>query len=224
MTAQHPQANISQMEEDRRLVKAFLQNPAGRGALLQTRLQQGVEQGLHAAEKEFMLTLDKETRADLMSTAIMKALTGLPRWKGTASLHTWTHRIAYNTAVDALRKKRNDPLHEAVSIQTGETKEKNTSREETLQTRNDWEPENNCPETALIDFQKWKSFPRVRHIVDQWPEPERSLGYCILDGEADSISAAAHIVKAKLGTKLYPAKAKQALQARQKEFEGLGLL
>lgn len=224
MKEKHPNANLSQITRDRQLVQAFLHNPAGQGRLLQFELQQGIEKGVYKAEKEWATTIGTTQKEDIVSTAITKALSAIQRWKGTSSLQTWAHRIAYNTTIDSLRKHKNDPLHKAISIQNSSEPKPGVCTESKVQTSTSWNAKNpSTPEEDLIVQRQNERIPFIHQIVEDWPEPERSLGRYILSGEARSISAAAHLVKKKQGHTIYPAKAKQALQARRKELESFGI-
>ncbi|HCJ10476.1 MAG TPA: RNA polymerase subunit sigma-24 [Clostridiales bacterium] len=66
---------------------------------------------------------DRETAFDLAQEVFLKAYRFLPRFKGEASFSTWLYRVASNTCLDQLRRRRRSPetlsLDDAVETGSG---------------------------------------------------------------------------------------------------------
>ena len=61
----------------------------------------------------FGILHDRQLTEDVVQETMMRAWTSLGRFRGDASERTWVLRIAHNTAIDALRRRRDlatDPL------------------------------------------------------------------------------------------------------------------
>ena len=54
----------------------------------------------------FGILHDRQLTEDVVQETMMKAWTSLERFRGDASERTWILRIAHNTAIDALRRRR----------------------------------------------------------------------------------------------------------------------
>lgn len=54
----------------------------------------------------FRLLGDRDLMDDVLQEAYVKAFRAFPRFRGEAKLGTWLYRIAYNAAVDELRRSR----------------------------------------------------------------------------------------------------------------------
>lgn len=57
---------------------------------------------------------DPVAAEDVAQEALLKAWQALPSYRGEAPLRSWLLRITHNTAVSAVRKRREDPLDPAV--------------------------------------------------------------------------------------------------------------
>jgi RNA polymerase sigma-70 factor (ECF subfamily) len=53
---------------------------------------------------------DHHLAEDITQDTLIKAWRALPRFRGESSLRTWVLRIAHNTAISALRRRREDLL------------------------------------------------------------------------------------------------------------------
>jgi RNA polymerase sigma-70 factor (ECF subfamily) len=62
----------------------------------------------------FRLLGDRERMDDALQEAYLRALRGLPRFRGDSAFGTWLYRIAYNACLDELKRSRREvvPLHE----------------------------------------------------------------------------------------------------------------
>jgi RNA polymerase sigma-70 factor, ECF subfamily len=56
---------------------------------------------------------DHALAEDVVQESIMKAWQGLDTFRGDASVKTWMLRITHNTAISALRKRRDEPVSPA---------------------------------------------------------------------------------------------------------------
>jgi len=68
---------------------------------------------------------DDDLAQDYSQEAWIRAIRALPTFRGDARFSTWLHRIAVNSALQALRKadtrnKREAPLPDAIPVQPGE--------------------------------------------------------------------------------------------------------
>ena len=72
----------------------------------------------------YKVTQNAEDAEELAQDAFLKAYTSLASFKGECSFSTWLYRIAYNTALSAVRKKK----HEFLAIE--ESALDNVSEEE----------------------------------------------------------------------------------------------
>ena len=71
----------------------------------------------------FRLLGDRDRMDDVLQEAYVKAFKALPRFRGEAKLGTWLYRIAYNAAVDELRRSRRSdelPLDERLPSATSD--------------------------------------------------------------------------------------------------------
>jgi RNA polymerase sigma-70 factor (ECF subfamily) len=67
----------------------------------------------------YRLLADADRAHDVVQEACLKALAGMGRFSGQASLATWLHRITINCAKDAMRSQvRKDRAHEALQSQS----------------------------------------------------------------------------------------------------------
>ncbi len=67
---------------------------------------------------------DDETAQDYAQEAWIRAIRALPTFRGDARFSTWLHRIAVNSALQALRKaetrqKRESPMPDAIPVSSG---------------------------------------------------------------------------------------------------------
>jgi RNA polymerase sigma-70 factor, ECF subfamily len=66
----------------------------------------------------YRMLADAEAAHDVVQEACVKALAGMGRFNGQASLATWLHRITVNCARDAMRSQvRKDRAHDALQSQ-----------------------------------------------------------------------------------------------------------
>lgn len=63
------------------------------------------------------MTQNPEDAMDLAQETFLRAWSALPNFRGSASFSTWVYRLAYNTAIDFLRKSS---LRRDVSVPLGE--------------------------------------------------------------------------------------------------------
>ena len=93
---------------------------------------------------------NQEEAEELAQDTFMKVFKNLASFKGDCSFSTWIYRIAYNTAISSVRKKR----YEFLAIE--ETTLENVSEEEITNPRNrfkDWKsPLNNFYRTNGLDL------------------------------------------------------------------------
>jgi len=55
----------------------------------------------------YNMTSNKEDTEDLVQDVFVKAFSALDRFKGTSSFYTWIYRIAVNTTINFLKKRKN---------------------------------------------------------------------------------------------------------------------
>jgi RNA polymerase sigma-70 factor (ECF subfamily) len=58
----------------------------------------------------FPMVLDETVADDLTQEALLRALRGLPKFRGKAAFSTWLHRVALNTTYDYLKRKKHSPV------------------------------------------------------------------------------------------------------------------
>lgn len=213
--------NVSERERDCVLVEKFRKNPAQRWKLLQGSVSQGIEEGVSAALRKFSAQISEAERHDLIATAMEKALRAIMdgRWEGRSSLRTWSYRIGYNSLIDSLRKSNQNPLHSAVPLdEWSQTNEQGPNPCSSKASVHAYAPEAQTPEDWIMRQQQVCKTSGLRQAIQEWPEPERTLAQVMLDGRANSITAAARFV-GEQGYTMYASKARLMLQARLKDYE-----
>jgi len=95
-----PLAPVLRLLPDERLARAAARGNDGAFAALYARYR-GALQGYCAS-----ILLDAEDAGDAVQGAMLKALRALPRRDGDAPIRPWLYRIAYNEAIDILRRRR----------------------------------------------------------------------------------------------------------------------
>jgi RNA polymerase sigma-70 factor, ECF subfamily len=86
--------------EEKQLIKKILQGDPNAFSLVVARYQRPV----HSLIRQIVWC--HEDAEELTQDVFIKAFTKLERFRGDSCLSTWLHRIAYNTAISAIRKKK----------------------------------------------------------------------------------------------------------------------
>ena len=87
-------------------------------------LQPSFEELAQRYERELYLTCygilgHREDAADALQETMLRAWRGFHGFRGEAQWHTWFHRIAVNTSIDILRKRRPDASLNAMTEEDG---------------------------------------------------------------------------------------------------------
>lgn len=213
------------LQEEREHVEEFLSSPAQKWASIQTQLDKGIQKGMHAADRNYASQLSQEERNEIYAIAIEKSFKGLieGKWGGKSFLQNWSYRIGYHATVDILRQRNRNPLYLAKALErdngTEPLHQHHVNETRRVDSPHVAEPIE-TPEDSLLKQNKHQRISRLREVVSSWSEPEKTMGLAILNGDAKSLTAAAHIV-ARRGHKMYLAKARALLRSRLKEFEDL---
>lgn len=101
------------------------------------------------------MTDNKEDAEELTQDVFLKVYRSLDSFHGNSSFSTWLYRIAYNTAISALRKQK----HEWLSIEEGTFD--NLAEEEA--------------EDALEQSSREEQIERLEQALEQLPPDERAL-------------------------------------------------
>lgn len=208
--------------EERQRVDAFLASPAQKWSLVQEPLDKGIQKGINAADRNYSSQLTLEERNEIYATAVEKAFKGLlvNQWKGKSVLEHWAYRIGYHATVDILRQRNRNPLYQARPLVREDQEHVGGYAPPTpIPSQHVTDPVE-TPEETIVAEENKQRIAGLREIVDNWTEPERSMGLAILNGEVASLTAAARIVTQQ-GHKMYLAKARNMLQKRLRGYEDL---
>lgn len=107
---------------------------------------------------------------DLAQETLVKVIQGLPRFDpaGPAKLSTWILTIATRTCLDALRRRRLEPIAEALELAAGDNPERQTAQRRLAQRAQD-------AVAALPPDQRAVLVLRAYHDLD-YPEIAAALG------------------------------------------------
>lgn len=174
------------------------------------RVRRGVRQGVG------VFRFGSADREDVISCAMERA------WRAYSDSdepirnpEAWGRQIARRVSLDELRRQRRDGLSTAVTIEADPT-----GSADVLEQLSDRSP---GALEVTIDAERRTV---LRQRIEAWPEPERRVAQLMLDGEAETITAAAHLYRAEQEARygegsIYPLKARTLLEARQAELEDL---
>lgn len=183
--------------------------PALSWAAVERRVRRGVRQGVRT------FRLSRADREDVIAVAMERA------WRAYGASEepiehpeAWARQLARRACIDELRRQRRDFLRNARPLDADPV-----GPPAVLERLADPQP------GTLATIAEAERRSLVRERVDGWPEPERSLAMLVLNGEADTITAAAHLYREeeeRLGDgTMYPQKARILLEARRVELEDL---
>lgn len=208
------------LEEEQRRVEEFLKSPSQKWRLVQKQLERGIQKGINAADRSYTSHLTPEERAEIFSTSVEKALKGLmsDKWKGKSLLQNWSYRIGYHATVDLLRQRNRNPLYMAKPLAKEDT-ESPAQAPKQAESPHVSAPVQ-TPEESIIYQQSQEKISKLRDLVNNWTEPERTMGLALLNGEVSSLTAAAKCAAGQ-GHKMYLTKARNMLQRKLREFQDI---
>lgn len=119
-----------------------------------------------------------EDAADMAQETLLKAWRALERFDGRSGLGTWLYRIAVNTCLDELRRRKN---RTAISMQSLAEK--------------GWEPEDDSGDFVERSIQR----EEVRHALQELPEEYRTV-LILRDIQGFSYEEIASILECPVGT------------------------
>lgn len=172
-------------------------------------IERRVRRGVSRAVRSFRFeAADSE---DVTATAIVRA------WRVFTTAEepirnpeSWGRQIAERVCLDELRHQKRDRLRGALPMHA-----------ETVALVT--QPGLQDPADAAGDAEAWAL---LHQRVNAWPEPERRLAQLLLDGRADTVTAAAWLYRAEEEARcgegtMYPQRARTLLEARRRELEDL---
>lgn len=175
----------TERQDERQLIKQVLDGDAEAFAPLVGRYQNAVYSLV------FRIAADTETAEELTQDCFMKAYRALPRFKGECAFSTWLFRIAYNTAISAVRRQR----HTHYSIDEGRLNAVSDDQADTLLAPSDDTPRIEALIRALDLLP-----PDERALVTLFYYDDRSINDCaeILGLSAANIKVRLHRIRKKL--------------------------
>jgi DNA-directed RNA polymerase specialized sigma24 family protein len=175
---------------------------------IERRVRRGVERGVGSFQFDFA------DRDDVAAIAMERA------WQAYAEAEepirnpeAWGHVIAKRVSLDELRRQKRDILRQAVPIDGDPTRFSKAPEQ--------LAGDAPSPLQRVVEKEK-RAF--VRQQIRNWPSPERQLAKLLLDGRADTITAAAWLYREEQdaqsdGKTMYPQKARLLLEAKRPEFD-----
>jgi DNA-directed RNA polymerase specialized sigma24 family protein len=175
---------------------------------VEQRVRRGVERGVCG------FGFDAADRDDMIAISMERAWEAyVESDEAIRNPEAWGHVIGKRVSLDELRYRKRDILRKAIPIDSDPCVASQSPEQLAEDAPGPLERAVNAEKRAF-----------VRQQIRQWPQTERRLAKLLLEGQAETITAAAWLYREEQDARsgngtMYPQKARLLLEARRPEFE-----